>query len=239
MRYNDKVLQATVTGEPVQPVRLYYRVIDKARLLSRFENLGCMNFDPDQMRWVWFYEYESSGLKFVKSHESIPHKWRPLTIGSFFFHNRNEIVLDLRSFDRAINAVVFFDKHLGRDIAELTHAAVVNRFFSASEMLDSSLDKFFNSPKMVEIDPEKELAKFESLAKKHKQKERIDWKSMFKEKAGESLPEIEKFPVYFYEDGIKSFKVTLHMRAIVAFEHWNGNTDYSMADVARLAASRL
>jgi hypothetical protein len=47
------------------------------------------------------------------------------------------------------------------------------------------------------------------------------------------LPDVEKFPVHFYEDGILSLETALKLRQIVAFEHWQGNTAYTLGDVMK------
>lgn len=230
---NEKVLQVTLTGEAVQPIRLYYRIVDKKLLTDRFEKLHCMDFDPAKKRWVWLYSHESRKIKFERPYSSIPKKMRPIIIGSFFLRNGDELLFDLRSFDRAIEAVPFFDKHLGRPAAQLTHAAVVNRFFGAKEQFPPNLDMFFNSGKMTEIDPDDGIAEIESLIETHRIDEKTDWFSALEQKAKKALPEVEKFPVYFYEEGITSLKTVLRIRQIMAFEHWKGNTDYTFFDVMK------
>jgi hypothetical protein len=47
----------------------------------------------------------------------------------------------------------------------------------------------------------------------------------------ERLPEVEKLPVHFYTDGIRSFETTLRLRQIVAFEHWRGHTTCTLGEV--------
>ncbi len=63
----------------------------------------------------------------------------PIVIGSFFLRNGDELLLDLRSFERAIKAIPFFDKHIGPDAARVTYAAVVNRLFDAKEQFFPNL----------------------------------------------------------------------------------------------------
>jgi hypothetical protein len=48
------------------------------------------------------------------------------------------------------------------------------------------------------------------------------------------LPEIERLPVHYYEEGIQGFANALKMRQLVATQHWLGNTAYSMFDVIQL-----
>jgi hypothetical protein len=49
-------------------------------------------------------------------------------------------------------------------------------------------------------------------------------------RAKQPLPDIERFPVYYYEEGIQGFETTLQMRQIVAMQHWLGNSEYSVFD---------
>jgi len=201
---DEKLLQATQTGEVVQPIRLYYQIADKKRLIDSFKQLRCMDFDRVNNRWVWLYSHESKVLKFRKSYSSIPKEMHPIVIGSFFLRSGDELLfLDLRSFDRAIEAIPFFDKYVGQTVARVTHAAVVNRLFDAKEQFPPNLDVFFCSGEMMERDTDK------------------------------STPEVEKFPVHFYEDGIGSIEATLRMRQIMAFQHWKGNTNYTLFDVIK------
>ncbi len=41
---------------------------------------------------------------------------------------------------------------------------------------------------------------------------------------------IEKFPVHFYEDGIRILELRLSFKQRVAIEHFKGNTSYTMKD---------
>lgn len=202
-----KLLQMTVTGEVVQPIRLYYQIVDKKRLIDRFRQLRCMDLDRTNNRWVWLYSHESKMLKFKKSYQSIPKEMHPIVIGSFFLRTGDELLLDLRSFERAIEAIPFFDKYIGRAVARITYAAVVNRLFDAKEQFSPNLDVFFCSDDMTENDMDK------------------------------SVPEVEEFPLHFYEDGITSIELGLRMRQIMAFEHWKGNIGCTLFDVINRAIS--
>ena len=54
-------------------------------------------------------------------------------IGAFFLRTRETLLLDLRSCERAILAIPFFDTHLPRRLVELEDAEVVNRLFPATK----------------------------------------------------------------------------------------------------------
>ena len=57
--------------------------------------------------------------------------------------------------------------------------------------------------------------------------------AMLEQQSKQPLPDVEKFPVHFYDDGIASFENALRLRQIVAFEHWQGHTDYTLGDIIR------
>ena len=54
--------------------------------------------------------------------------------------------------------------------------------------------------------------------------------SFFEGKKKNPLPEVERFPSYFYEDGIALLKYSLQSRQYVAMQHWKGNKDYTLGD---------
>ncbi len=129
----SKHLLATITGEMIQPVRLYFHVPDKNLVDVKFSKLNCMKPDPPRKRWVWLYEKEAKKLSFSKSYADIPAKVKPLVLGSFYFNPPHEVYLEVRSIERAIHALTFFDKYLGRKVAEAREIAVVNRLLNATE----------------------------------------------------------------------------------------------------------
>src|SRR5439155_3769657 len=49
--------------------------------------------------------------------------------------------------------------------------------------------------------------------------------------AKQPLPEIERIPLHYEEDGLQGFATVLKIRQIVALQHWLGNTAYTMFDV--------
>ena len=49
--------------------------------------------------------------------------------------------------------------------------------------------------------------------------------------AKKTLPDVERFPTHFYEDGITGVEGSLKCRAIIAHRHFIGDTDYSFYDL--------
>ena len=218
----NKQLLATMTGEFVQPVRVYYRIQDKGALKRVFSKLKCIEFDRDRDRQVWLYQKEAKKLKFKNPYSSIPLEYKPLVIGSFFTKKDNEMYLETRSIERAIEGIVFFDKYIKRHIAKVEDVCIINRLFSLAENT-AGFGSLFD--KAVIIDPENTIKNFEIM---HNQGKSLG--SIFEEQRKEPLPEVERFPSYYYEDGIELLKLSLQSRQYVAMQHWKGNIDYTLGD---------
>ena len=230
----DKQLLVTLTGEVFHPTRLYYDVSNKDALRRLFAKLDCMDYDKDGDRWAWFYTGKARRLKFSQRHTPVPKHLQPIVLGSFFLRASNEAHFDLRSFERATKAVVFFDKHIPRNVASVTDIAVVNRCFEVSENPPPDLGQFFESGKAKRKRPDallEELRSFKEIADLSERRSQVF--SFIEGRTRESLPEVERFPVNYYEDGIGSLEAALRMRAGVALEHWKGNKDVTMLDVIK------
>jgi hypothetical protein len=55
-------------------------------------------------------------------------------------------------------------------------------------------------------------------------------------RAREPLPEVERFPVHYAEDGIGGFEVALRLRQLVAMQHWLGHPEYTLGDAIQSLA---
>jgi hypothetical protein len=238
---SGKQLLMTMTGEIHQPVRLYYQVFDHAAVLKAFTKLRCMDDDQDNRRWVWLYHGEAKKLKFHTSYTAIPRKMRPIVLGAFRFTSAQDLTLDVRSWERATHAVVFFDRYLQRSIARVTHAAIVNRLFPYTTDGLPALEGLFAPEQVTEIHGEAMLRRMAaSLQTIQDPGQRIDMAfALMEQQSQERLPEVEKLPVHFYTDGITSLENALRLRQIVAFEHWRGNTACTLGEVIQNVSAGL
>jgi hypothetical protein len=230
----DKPVLATITGELFQPVRLHYRVFDDKRLLQALTKLSCVKHDPPRQRWVWLYEDEARGLSFKQSYAQISEKLRPIVLGSFVHRTSDTLLFDLHSGERAMEAIPFFDKHIPRGVAKVTEAEVANKLYPADDSQLSPGDVFDHRPTTAR-DSE---AEFQRLAEQVKQggslRARLDIAlKAFQSATQQPLPETERIPVHYYEDGIAGFKLALTLRQIVAREHWTGNAKYTLSDAIK------
>jgi hypothetical protein len=227
-RENHKQLAFTSTGEIFQPIRLHYEVIETEKLPIEFSKLQCMDYDHQQERWVWLYTAEADRL-----FKNQPNKENPIVIGEFILKGDKKIVLNLRSFERAIEALVFFDRYIPRTTARVTHITTINKLFNIEEATSiTKLDKIFERSDITIRNPEVITQKLLEIAKKtDNQAKRSKAVGQFiEELSSQAQPEIEKFPTNYYEDGIDSVRCSLNTIKHVAIQHWKGNKDYTTRD---------
>jgi hypothetical protein len=235
----DKPILATITGDFFQPVRLHYRVFNSKGLLQAFSKLNCVKHDPPRQRWTWLYEDEAKGLTFRQSYAQISGKLRPIVLGSFFHRTDDMLLLDLRSCERAMAAIPFFDEYIHRGVAKVTEAEVTNKLYSAAERL-SPEDVFDHQPSTIR-DPKAELRRLtELMTQGGSPGARLDIAlKAIQSAAQQPLPETERIPVHYYEDGIGGFKLVLTLRQIVAREHWSGNAKYTLFDAIKATTKAM
>jgi hypothetical protein len=234
---DPKKLVVTKTGEPHQPVRIYYQVYNRKTLMGVFKKLRCMIFNAAEQSWMWSYEQEAKKLRFDIAYNAIAKADRPILLGTFSFPTDDQMLLDLRSIDRALYALEFFGKRVNHRVAEATRLRVVNRFFSAEELLDRPFqaicDGFFNRKDVKVPNPNELEAKLQEINATYSDSEEKDAAVMtfLEENARQPLSEVEELPIHFQEEGVEPLAMALKMRQIEAFEHWQGNTQFSQFDI--------
>lgn len=232
----EKALWTTQTGELYQPVKLRYEIKDETKLRAAFSKLRCIDFDPSKNRWVWLFDYEARTIQLKKTYSSPSDSDGPIIIGSFFIRSGNELHLEVRSIERAIAAILFFDKHLGRKIAEIKYLEIVNRLFDGPGPVPVSLSVHFDAlDEKAQVDPNELVKEIKAL---QDQTDDPNLKRAIASKYIEEIsrrpePEVERLPVRFYEEGIKPIEMSLGIRQIVAMKHWQGNPTYSTMDAIR------
>ncbi|MBF0342023.1 MAG: SEC-C domain-containing protein, partial [Magnetococcales bacterium] len=224
-------LVATMTGELFQPCRLYYEVSDIHAVEAVFSRMKCMDYDKTSQRWVWLYHEESRYLKFPKTYREIPVHMRPIVLGSFFKVNDQHIHLDVRSCERVVQAIQFFDKRIPRKAAMAPFVSIYNKLtrgnpsnpqnqfddlFTAIPSPSSHFIEDVERIAQTEPDREKRLALIHELIEKQER---------------DSYPLTETLPINFYEDGILQLQSMLLMRQLEAIQHDSGNNNYRARDL--------
>lgn len=227
----------TSTGELFQLVRVHYQVFNQKTVLGVFKKLRCIDFDADRNRWVWLFEHEAKKLRFGKPYNQVPKNMRPIVIGYFTFRGKDQMLLDVRSYERATKAISFFDKRISQRAAKVTYLRIVNKLFDstrekAQQLIQQSPDIFFDRDDISR--PADELTeKIEQLKAEHaeietRQQVALDW---IEQQAQAPLPEVEEIPANFYEDGIEALEVSLNLRKLELIEHWKGNKGVNMLNI--------
>lgn len=190
----------TSTGELFQLVRVYYQVFNQATVLGVFKKLRCIDFDGTQNRWVWLFEHEAKKLQLGKPHSQLPKEIRPVVIGSFTFRGEDQMRLDVRSLERATQAIEFFDKRINRRAAKVTNLRIVNKLFESTrekvqQMIQQSPDSFFDCDNIARP-AEALMAGIEQLKKEEdietRRQKALVW---IEQQAQAPLAEVEEMPL--------------------------------------------
>jgi hypothetical protein len=230
----ERTIGMTVTGEIFQPVRLYYSVFNRKKIENCLDSLRCIEFDAPRKRWVWIYEEEAKFINFKVKFSSLPENINQVIIGSFVWKDNNNLILDLRSYERALEAIKFFDKKIPRSVAKVTHCSTVNKIFEVNESAVTNFDVFFeNNDKLVEIKPEDFIDRIKEKPLSANGNPDFQAITSFLDNEMDRFFEVEKFPIHFYDNGIKSLKVSFILRRTIAMERWNGAVNYSFKDVLK------
>ncbi len=206
----NKTLITTYTGEPSQPVRIYYQVVKPKTVLGVLKKLRCVYFEQALKRWRWTYEHEAQKLRFEISYSKIPKEAKPIVMGDFlFFRGDQELWLEVRSLStEPVQAEIrIFKKRINPRAAEAHKLRVVNRFFAASrehnveQLLESPYDHFFDRDNVDIPDPVRllqEAKEFQQSQFPQEDSPNVWFKyleTLFKKKT----PEIEEIPLVFIE----------------------------------------
>jgi len=232
---NDRVLLKMVTGEPYQPARLYYSAPSEEFVTRILAQLQCMKEDSDRGCWTWLYIAEAATITFGVPYCDLPAEAHPIAIGSFSFCDRDQMTLEVRSFERAIGAARFFGPILGSRVV-LRRLRVVNRWFEESESSGGleSLDRLLEQNVTVVDQRSLEARLKEALAK---EKTRADKRRVFQqfmeERRRRDVPLVEDFPLAPEEDpdDFSYLKTMLLLRSLRNQEHWKGNTHLTFGDI--------
>ena len=221
----------TTTGELVQPIRLHYEVQDIEQFRTALASVRCIDYDASHTRWVWLYTEEAKTIPFNDRRAA-----DNTVLGEFVRKGPEEVVLNLRSFERALHAIPFFDMHIPRTVARLIAMTVSNRLLSVAEAAAlGSLDQYFDHAEVVVKDPASFLQTLHDRASHtpdaHERFALVE--HAMADYAQTPVPAMERLPLHYYEDGIRAVEALLSLRKVLALQRWHGNTGATLHDVLR------
>jgi len=222
----------TKTGELYQPVRLYYAVLKLPKILKAFQKLHCLEGTAERNQWKWLYTAEARDLAFEKTPKYLS---KPITLGTISFQVADRMVLDVHSIERAFEAAAFFDRHLPRGSAKITHLSIVNRLFDAHETDHFTIEDRVDSAPLP-TDPI--LATLERLdaVQTRKQTEREKQaliEGILQARTATLFPEVEHLTLHYSKRKLAQFWFLLGSRQYIAIQRWKGNLRYSLAAYLR------
>ncbi len=230
-----RVLLATWTKEPFQPVRLYYAIPDSAFVTKKLKTLKCMIEVPPERCWQWLFDAEAASLRFPGGYDDVPEEKRPIVLGRIRFPKDHGMTLEINSIQRAIEGAKFFGPRLGPEVVAM-RVRVVNRCFAADEGPLAELMKTLDRDVGV-IDPRETEAALtrEIEGARTKEEARRHFEEFCKRKveSKDDVPMVEDFPLAPEEEtpDFKHLDTTLKFRFIHAYEHWRGNTHLTLSKI--------
>jgi hypothetical protein len=233
---SQRPLLATMTKEPFQPVRLYYRIPSRPVVLTALRSLECAVEDPVERCWQWLYHGETKSLRFASAgYEDVPRERRPIILGRIRFPKSGGMMVQTNSIERALQAAKFFALHMDSRVVA-TRCRVVNRCFAADEGPPDELMKHLDrnvaviDPRDAEAEMEEDFEGVRSI----EDAERAAAERMEKQlKEGSDVPLVEDFPLAPEEEtpDFQHLTMTLNLRFVRAFEHWRGNTHLTLTAI--------
>jgi hypothetical protein len=233
-----RVLLVTTTNEPFQPVRLYYAIPNPALVAAKLRALSCIVEVAPERCWQWLFAAEAASLSFAGGrYDDVPKEKRPIIIGRIRFPAHGGMTFETNSIPRAIEGARFFGSRLGPEVVAIRYR-VVNRCFAAEEGRPDELAKLLDRDVTV-IDPRASEAAFRREfegVRSMKDAERAAAESLDRRiKNGDDVPLVEDFPLVPEEEtpDFRDLATGLQFRFVRAFEHWQGNTDLTLAAIIR------
>ena len=214
----------TLTDELFLPTRIVYRVKDREELLSKFQNLRCMMYDPFRVRWMWQHEFEATRIGFPVKYRLIPRERQPLVLASCYLLNCGAMHVYVRSALRVSKALVFFERHIPCACARAEYMDEYN-LLTAQEpqrqlpepedfFKDESRIRFHNIESIV-YDPARLAAELSAIPER-------------------TLEPLERHRLRaFYEDGEEHMKGATQTREIMAIAQYFSDTPIKPYEVMR------
>jgi len=228
----------TTTGERIMPVRLYYTIKNYELLIERLNQTKCM-VKQTKHHYAIHYEKEAKKIDFPATYKAMARQIEgAIVLARCKITDKNSLLVDVNSHERALKLVEFINQVIPKHIIEITEAATYNDLFfykdqqeAAKKVAYDRYDELFAPEKLVRLDTEEKINP--AMAIKH-ESNLPEVKNNTEAKAhtllSEPLPRADKFPIFFYEDGISHFRFLLVLRAKVAFERSRGNPGFTIND---------
>lgn len=229
------------TGEAYQPIRLTYDLLKETALISKLNELKCLEKNPSTMSWNWFWRDECADLNF-ESIDTFKKPENPIRLGTLTIRDK-QLYINLSSFKRACLAVPFFYKLIDINIARASKADFINKVFGVDERLPHGFSELFKEEELEKIVRER-LEDYDKIQEQVEDASSVEEaltivSGYTQSESQKKLPYAERYQ-FKYEDELSTdpdviflgFYIFLRGRELVAIKRWFGETGYTLADAA-------
>lgn len=244
----QRVQVNTTTGEPMQPVRLYYTLAParRAAVERTLHSLRCVGRALMGARWGWWHRNEAARLDFSAFAATARPSPDPVVLATIDLPRAGGMEVTVRSYHRAVLAARFFGRRLGGRVT-LSRLRVLNRFLSADDLSagPDAVDDLLDDDVTV-VDPRAAAASWaEALVRLGTRGvgAPADVEALADELAARSesdVPMVEDFPLCPEEESpdFVSLKLALDLRFLRALAHSRGRTDVTLRSLILDAVAR-
>lgn len=213
-----KAVVFTLTNELFLPSRLVYRVSDRALLERKLAALPSIDWDPFKNRWTWLYENEAKSLGWPAAYDRVPPERQPILLAACHLIGQDRMDVYLRSCERVVKFLQFFDRHIPHDCALGEFIDGWNRVSvaRAGEPL-ATPEEFFRNESRIEF------VNFATLQDSGQLKGEAGL-AFLQEQSQRVFPELERHRLeMFYAEGPGEFARVLRFRETLAMlQHRRG-----------------
>lgn len=219
----------TKTGELFQPVRLYYAIRKPQKIQKCLHALQCMRSESTPNRWIWLYTAEASTIALEKK---TVHLKKPVELGTLVLFGEHNLFLDVHSIERALAAMMFFDRRLPRRLVKMSHVSIVNSLF------DPHTAHTFQFPACPASDAQANdpiltiFQRLDALTKRgHTPQEKRDAVASYLQATVTPVfPRIEHLALRFSRKTYRQIRFLLESRQYVAIQRWKGYDQITLTD---------
>ena len=229
---SKETLMHTTTNEPFMPARLYFKFINRKKLLKALERRKCID-RHDENTFIITYEEEAKNVNLDVACDEVPEELFPIILAKAQIVSSSEIHVDVRSFKRAMEIIKFLYKYVGPEFLYLTHVATYNRFIKVTSD---------NIQGLMNLD-------YDALfSKENLQNGGFAWNEIVDKTTGDvckiessensdinTVPIVKKIPISGTKPELSRLQFILNLNMAVAHEHLKGNTSCTVGDIINKA----
>ena len=243
-------LITTTTGETFIPVRLYYKIHNKALLIKAIKKLKCASFaEFDENYFIISYYKEAKKLNLEVFYQDIPRELYPITLANCYIKNNSTLCIDLKSMARAIEIIDFLSKHIRPfNILEITSIAHKNHVTSCKdeeelhdkfypdydELFDHLVDDRSEYLTQYMEEVKKKEGDFADIDELSKEKIKINLFANLHEQEKNNYPLAEKINIQYkrseHDDLLYMLTYRFAVKQCVALKRHEGNKDFTSFD---------